>query len=128
MLWPVVVLLALSSSQEPRQQPTLPPGDVPRTFVVTYSDGRTISELLRSRGGSISPGFPRRRDAPTHEGLSLSGLQIDYFADRDVIEPLPLETRISIARRLLDRAGLAVEPADPAIARMDPRAIAGQRP
>jgi hypothetical protein len=90
MLWPVVVLLALSPTQAPAPTATVPPGDHPRTFVVAYSDGRTVSELLRSRGGTITQNFPHRPDAPPNEGLSLNSLQIDYFADRDVIVKVSL--------------------------------------
>jgi acetoin utilization protein AcuC len=50
------------------------------------------------------------------------------LAERDVLEPLPVETRLAIARRLVTRAGLRVEPADEVVGRVDPRAIVGMRP
>ncbi|OGO58448.1 MAG: hypothetical protein A2V85_06375 [Chloroflexi bacterium RBG_16_72_14] len=47
-------------------------------------------------------------------------------AERDVVEPLPVETRIAIARRLLGRAGFAIRAVSPDVARDDPWAIAGR--
>jgi ribosomal protein S18 acetylase RimI-like enzyme len=47
-------------------------------------------------------------------------------AERDVVEPLPVETRIAVARRLLERAGFATRPVPPDVARDDRWAIAGR--
>jgi acetoin utilization protein AcuC len=47
-------------------------------------------------------------------------------AERDVVEPLAVETRIGVARRLLAEAGFEIRPPSPDIARDDPRAIAAR--
>jgi hypothetical protein len=48
-------------------------------------------------------------------------------AERDVVEPLDHALRIAIGRRLLERAGFAVERAPDPIGRIDPLAIAAVR-
>jgi acetoin utilization protein AcuC len=47
-------------------------------------------------------------------------------AERDVVEPLPVETRIAVARRLLERAGFAIRAVSPDVERDDRWAIAGR--
>ena len=47
-------------------------------------------------------------------------------AERDVVDPLPIETRIAVARRLLEGAGFAIRPVSPDVARDDRWAIAGR--
>jgi len=49
-------------------------------------------------------------------------------AERDVVEPLPIQARAAIASRLLDRAGFRVEPAGGRIGATDPSAIEARRP
>jgi ribosomal protein S18 acetylase RimI-like enzyme len=49
-------------------------------------------------------------------------------AERDWVDPLDVDVRASIARRLLERAGFALRPAPPSISRIDPWAIRGERP
>jgi ribosomal protein S18 acetylase RimI-like enzyme len=49
------------------------------------------------------------------------------MAERDVVEPLPYDVRMSIARKLLVRAGYEVRPADPEARAIDPDAILGER-
>jgi acetoin utilization protein AcuC len=48
-------------------------------------------------------------------------------AERDVVDPLPIETRIAIARRLLTGAGFDLRRVDPDVARDDPWAISASR-
>ncbi|MFL5769178.1 MAG: acetoin utilization AcuC family protein [Chloroflexota bacterium] len=48
-------------------------------------------------------------------------------ADRDVVDPLPYADRLSIARRVMERAGFTVVPAVGAFARIDPGALLGIR-
>ena len=48
------------------------------------------------------------------------------LAERDVVEPLDRSLRASIARRLLERAGFEVAPADPSVRSVDPAAILGR--
>jgi acetoin utilization protein AcuC len=48
-------------------------------------------------------------------------------AERDVIEPLPVETRAAIARGMLERAGFSVRPAPGAIGEADAAAIVARR-
>jgi hypothetical protein len=45
------------------------------------------------------------------------------LAERDPVDPLPREARISIARRLFERAGLEISAADNAVRAIDPSAI-----
>jgi GNAT superfamily N-acetyltransferase len=47
-------------------------------------------------------------------------------AERDVVEPLAVDARLAIGRRLLAGAGFAVRPAPPDVTRDDPWAIAGR--
>lgn len=49
-------------------------------------------------------------------------------AERDPVEPLSIEVRREVGRRLLERAGFAVEPADAAVRQVDPDALLGLRP
>jgi ribosomal protein S18 acetylase RimI-like enzyme len=49
------------------------------------------------------------------------------LAERDVVEPLDRPLRASIARRLLERAGFEVGPADASVRSVDPAAIHGRR-
>ena len=44
-------------------------------------------------------------------------------AERDPIEPLPVEARTAVARRMLERAGFRVRPAEGAVGQMDPSAL-----
>jgi hypothetical protein len=84
-MWPgILALLVLATIQSPQEPPALRQGGARRTLVVTYSDGQSASRLLDVRGRSIKPNFPQRPDAPTLDGLSVSGLQLDYVVDRDV--------------------------------------------
>ena len=46
-------------------------------------------------------------------------------AERDPVDPLPVETRTAIARRLLDRAGFRVRPAEGAVGQVDAAALVG---
>jgi hypothetical protein len=47
-------------------------------------------------------------------------------AERDVVEPLPADVRLDVARRLLAGAGFVPRPASPDVARDDRWAIAGR--
>ncbi len=49
-------------------------------------------------------------------------------AERDVVEPSDHASRMDIARRLLTGAGYRVDSADPALRRVDPRALRAWRP
>jgi hypothetical protein len=86
MQWVNLALIVLATAQSPAQDkaPSNPAGP-PRALIVTYSDGRTVSRLLNAKGSSITPRFPQQPNAPTYEGLSLSGIQIDHLVDRDVV-------------------------------------------
>jgi hypothetical protein len=76
------LLLALTFAQV---QVPAPETEAPRTLTVTYSDGRTAPRILTARGASWSPFFPHRSDAPTHEGLALSGLKVEHRVEPDVV-------------------------------------------
>ena len=49
------------------------------------------------------------------------------LAERDPVEPLALDVRRDIGRRLLDGAGFALGPGDPTLRRVDPGAVLGIR-
>jgi hypothetical protein len=83
------LLLALTLASWQAQEPAREPG-VPRALLVTYTDGRTAPRVLTPRGGSWTPYFPRRPDAPAHEGLPLSALKIDHLVEGDVIVTVSL--------------------------------------
>jgi hypothetical protein len=84
-MWSGILVMLVLGTTQPLQEPqALRQGGTRRTLVVTYSDGQTASRLLDVRGRSIKPNFPQRPDAPTLDGLSLSGLQLDHVVDRDV--------------------------------------------
>ena len=55
------------------------------------------------------------------------GSAVVTVAERDPFDPLPIDVRRAIGRRLLDRAGYAVARAPDAITAIDPGALAGQR-
>jgi GNAT superfamily N-acetyltransferase len=48
-------------------------------------------------------------------------------AERDWVEPLDVDVRFAIARRLLERVGFELRPAPPSLSRIDPWAIRGER-
>src|SRR4029450_9262998 len=91
MQWVNLALIVLTAAQSPAQDKasSIPDGP-PRTLIVTYSDGRTVARLLKAKGGAIDPHYPQQPDAPTYEGLSLSGLQIDHLVGRDVVVTVSL--------------------------------------
>jgi hypothetical protein len=62
-----------------------------RRLVVTYSDGRTSTQILRPRGGFWTPRFPRQGNPPQHDGLSLSALHVDFQAGRDLVVTVSLK-------------------------------------
>jgi len=47
-------------------------------------------------------------------------------ADRDVVEPLPVDARLDVARRLLGGAGFEVHAVSPDVARDDRWAVVGR--
>ena len=70
MGWLGFALLATSLLQAPQKSSPAPSADaVTRMLVVTYSDGRTSEQLLRPNGLFWTPFFPRKADAPRHDGL-----------------------------------------------------------
>jgi hypothetical protein len=94
----LVLVLATPIDQAGRpSQP--PPQDVSqsrdataqRRLVVTYSDGKTSTQLLRPRGGFWIPKFPRQASPPLHDDLPLSALQVDFEVARDVVVTVSLK-------------------------------------
>jgi hypothetical protein len=93
---PLLLTLALAQVQAP-------PQEVARVLHVKYSDGRTTTRILNPRGGSWTPYFPHRPDAPDHEGLKLHSLQFDHVAERDTVTltvslnyGVPLQHRVPV--------------------------------
>ena len=81
----LVLALASVQAQGPAREPV-----GPRSLLVTYSDGRTSPRILTPRGGSWTPFFPRRPEAPAHDGLPLSALKIDHVVEGDVVVTVSL--------------------------------------
>jgi acetoin utilization protein AcuC len=117
----------------------------PGTLVTVAVDG---SVVVGAAVSAVIDRDPRRREllalgvAPSSRRGGLAGrllaehlaLEPDAtwsttvtVAERDWIEPLDVDTRASIVRRLLERAGFDVRPAPPAISRIDPWAVHAQR-
>ena len=59
------------------------------------------------------------------EGPISAGITV---AERDVVDPSPILTRVAVGRRLLERAGFRVDRATGPVGRADPWAIVGYRP
>jgi hypothetical protein len=81
-MWGLPLMLTVWSAQA--QTPTSETA-APRTLTVTYSDGRAAPRILTPRGASWSPFFPHRPDAPTHEGLAVSGLKVEHSVESDAV-------------------------------------------
>lgn len=81
-MWELPLVLAVWCTQV---QATTSETAAPRTLTVTYSDGRASPRILTPRGASWSPFFPHRPDAPTHEGLAVSGLKVEHSVESDAV-------------------------------------------
>ena len=102
------------------------------SLTVAVQERTVVGVLVVLDGDLLALGVaPDWRGRGVATALLASGPSIDRaeitLAERDVVEPLPVGTRMDIARRLLTRAGLQVDRADAAITRIDPRAISGVR-
>ncbi len=62
-----------------------------RRLVVTYSDGKTSTQLLRPKGGFWIPKFPRQANPPLHDGLPLAALQVDFETGRELVVTVSLK-------------------------------------
>ena len=87
----IIALLVLGAQELPQKAPPPNEADAPRRLIITYSDGRTSPHLLRPRGGSWTPKFPRQVNPPTNDGLPLSALQVDFEVDREVVITVSLK-------------------------------------
>jgi hypothetical protein len=87
----MTALLVLIAQDIAQKAPLPDSADLPRRLIITYSDGRTSPHLLRPRGGSWTPKFPRQANPPAHDGLPLSALQVDFEVDRDVVITVSLK-------------------------------------
>jgi ribosomal protein S18 acetylase RimI-like enzyme len=78
----------------------------------------------------VAPGYRRRGIATSllEAHATSRSSAVATLAERDPVDPLPRAVRASIARRLLERAGFEVGPADEAIRSIDPAAIEARRP
>ena len=90
----LLLMLAMPIAQagqpaQPTPQNTAPAAQ--RRLVVTYSDGTTSTQLLRPRGGFWKPKFPRQDNPPQHDGLSLSAIQVDFEAGRELVVTVSLK-------------------------------------
>ena len=84
-------LFALVGAQEtPRQTSPVSQSGVPRSLVVTYSDGRIHTHVLTPRGGYWTATFPRSAKPATHDGLALAALKVEYVVDGDVVVTVSL--------------------------------------
>jgi ribosomal protein S18 acetylase RimI-like enzyme len=84
--------------------------------------GSATRELLAL---GVAPDYRRQGVATALlEAHAASGsFAVVTLAERDPVDPLPREARISIARRLFERAGLEISAADNAVRAIDPSAI-----
>jgi ribosomal protein S18 acetylase RimI-like enzyme len=89
--------------------------------------GDAVMELLAL---GVAPAFRRQGlAARLLEQHVVSGtIATVTLAERDVIDPLPRETRAAITQRLLERAGFEIEPTGAPVRRIDPLAITVRRP
>jgi acetoin utilization protein AcuC len=78
----------------------------------------------------VAPGYRRRGIATSllEAHATSRSSAVATLAERDPVDPLPRAVRASIARRLLERTGFEVGPADEAIRSIDPTAIEARRP
>ena len=74
--------------------------------------------LGRRCSGRSSPGEPPRTPMEARVGV----------AERDVVEPADVDTRLEIARRLLVGAGFAIRATPPDLARDDPWTLVARLP
>lgn len=74
----LAVVLSGYGSMAAAQSSTPAPAQTLRSLTLTFSDGRALPHMLRARGGSWTPLFPRRPDAPPYRGLPLAALKIDH--------------------------------------------------
>jgi len=77
--------------------------------------------VLRAHVAAVSSAAP---DAAPDAALEVEVT----IAERDVLEPMEPTVRADVIERSLRRAGFAVEPAEPSIRRIDPRALWAVRP
>ena len=113
--------------------------------VVAAIDGALIVGLAAAAASSSEAGVETVLAvgvAPAHRGAGLGrallralvdgrapGVRMEArvgVAERDVVEPMPVETRITVARRLLVGAGFEIRPASSDVVRDDPRALEGR--
>ena len=92
---PLLLTLAMPIAQAGQPSQTSPQDAgqpaAQRRLVVTYSDGRTGAQILRPRGGFWTPRFPRQGNPPQRDGLSLSALQVDFVAGRELVVTISLK-------------------------------------
>jgi acetoin utilization protein AcuC len=117
-----------------------PPGNRPNAVAAVVGDvivGLAVDGQSERENGTpllalgVAPAFRRRGLATTLlQALAAGGGQryaLVTVAERDPFEPLDHGLRVSIARRLLERAGFEVEAAGGNLGRVDPLAIVGRR-
>ena len=83
----LVLTMQTAGAQAPasNQQPRDGGRTGPRRLTVTYSDGTSKTRLLTPRGGSWTPSFPHRPDAPAQDGLPLTALEVNHVVDGDLV-------------------------------------------
>jgi GNAT superfamily N-acetyltransferase len=117
-----------------------PPGNRPHAVAAVAGEvvvGLAVDGMAERENGTpllalgVAPAF-RRRGLATLLLQALVARRRERFAlvtvaERDPYEPLDHGLRVSIARRLLERAGFEVEAAGGNVGRVDPQAIVGRR-
>jgi acetoin utilization protein AcuC len=108
------------------------PASVSVAVIGSVVVGLAVSAPATSRDGTrellalgVAPDYRRQGVATALlEAHAVSGsFAVVTLAERDPIDPLPREARVSIARRLFERAGLEISAADKAVRALDPNAI-----
>jgi len=105
----------VAAQEAPRQTPPASQSGVPRSLVVTYSDGKTHTRVLTPRGGYWTATFPRSAKPATHDELQLAALKVEYVVDDAVavtvslIYGRPHQRTVQVATvRLVGRETVAV--------------------
>jgi ribosomal protein S18 acetylase RimI-like enzyme len=109
----VVVGLAILAPGQARPSDVLPPWDLLAIGVAPAFRQQGLGHALIRAAGEAVDG------APIDVAMGV--------AERDAVDPLPIETRTAIARRLLEGAGFNVRPADGAVGQSDPAAFIARR-
>jgi GNAT superfamily N-acetyltransferase len=105
----MIVGAAVLTPARPHPSEVIPPWEVAALGIAPAVRGRRLgSALLQTAVAGV-------KGDPVTATIGV--------AERDPVDPLPVETRTAIARRLLDQAGFRVRPAEGAVGQVDAAAL-----